>query len=138
MRSAKCEMQKNAKCDASLCPSPTILLSFLPLSIRRLGSPPFHPVSVSARHSYFSASSMLSLSARHLLQLRLITIHSRVKGGGTLLLVMVLVLLLVQNIKYTYRSRKKKFGSSQLHGFTGIRARVRKKTRILKFYSDNP
>ena len=99
VRSAKCEMQKNAKCDASLCPSPTILLSFLPLSIRRLGSPPFHPVSVSARHSYFSASSMLSLSARHLLQLRLITIHSRVKGGGTLLLVMVLVLLLVQNIK---------------------------------------
>ncbi|MCJ1345766.1 hypothetical protein MMC31_003975 [Peltigera leucophlebia] len=59
MRSAKCEMQ-NVKCDASLCPSPTILLSFLPL-FQRLGSPPFDPVSVSARKSFYFSSSVNAL-----------------------------------------------------------------------------
>ncbi len=49
------------------------------------------------------------------------------------------MLVLVRKIKYA----KKKFfgpelfGSSQLHGFTGKRVRARKKTGILKFYSDN-
>ena len=57
MQSAKCEMQ-NVKCDASLCLSSVIFLSFLPLSIQRLGSPHFHPVFALAWNSFYFFSSV--------------------------------------------------------------------------------
>ena len=53
------------------------------------------------------------------------------------------MLVLVRKNKYRSITPKKffdpeLFGSSQLHGFMGKRVRARKKTGILKFYSDNP
>ena len=53
------------------------------------------------------------------------------------------VFFLVGKIKYSSSSKKKffspeLFGSSQLHGFTGKWVQARKKTGILKFYSENP